>query len=206
MHRALFATFNFFVSPTTGREHSRGNGRPRLQVIRIFDSILAPKLADFDVEIKPLAAHIAQATLRVSVYTQLWIQVGRTRTPHHVCLYCNEMPIRDISMKIQPDGIIVCTCADLGAGFQFEICIRTSINDLVCSKSLIERWLHQVYQASTETFLPTPVKSHYLFNMRDVAKVIEGVMQVRHSNGLRSDNPAPPSSACSRNVEGFVAS
>lgn len=41
--------------------------------------------------------------------------------------------------------------------------------------------LCQVYQASTETFLPTPVKSHYLFNMRDVAKVIEGVMQVRHS-------------------------
>lgn len=36
----------------------------------------------------------------------------------------------------------------------------------------------QVYQASTETFLPTPVKSHYLFNMRDVAKVIEGIMQV----------------------------
>lgn len=38
----------------------------------------------------------------------------------------------------------------------------------------------QVYQASTETFLPTPVKSHYLFNMRDVAKVVEGVMQVSH--------------------------
>lgn len=35
------------------------------QIIRIFDSILAPKLADFDVEVKPLAAHIAQATLRV---------------------------------------------------------------------------------------------------------------------------------------------
>lgn len=36
----------------------------------------------------------------------------------------------------------------------------------------------QVYQTSVETFLPTPIKSHYLFNMRDVAKVIEGVMQV----------------------------
>ncbi|CAM9233990.1 unnamed protein product, partial [Laminaria digitata] len=68
------------------------------QVIRIFDSILSPKLAEFDADIKPLAAHIAQATLRV-------------------------------------------------------------------------------YQVSTEIFLPTPVKSHYLFNMRDVAKVIEGVMQ-----------------------------
>lgn len=37
-----------------------------VQVIRIFDSILSPKLAEFDGEIKPLAAHIAQATLRVS--------------------------------------------------------------------------------------------------------------------------------------------
>lgn len=37
-----------------------------MQVIRIFDSILSPKLAEFDGEIKPLAAHIAQATLRVS--------------------------------------------------------------------------------------------------------------------------------------------
>lgn len=36
----------------------------------------------------------------------------------------------------------------------------------------------QVYQTSVETFLPTPLKSHYLFNMRDVAKVIEGIMQV----------------------------
>ncbi|CAB1114177.1 unnamed protein product [Ectocarpus sp. CCAP 1310/34] len=72
------------------------------QVVRIFDSILAPKLADFDVEIKPLASHIVHATLRV-------------------------------------------------------------------------------YQASMETFLPTPVKSHYLFNMRDVAKVIEGVMQASPS-------------------------
>lgn len=48
--------------------------RTRLQIIRIFDSILAPKLADFDVEVKPLAAHIAQATLRVSkLYRCTWI-------------------------------------------------------------------------------------------------------------------------------------
>lgn len=44
-------------------------GEPGSQIIRIFDSILAPKLADFDVEIKPLAAHIAQATLRVRLCT-----------------------------------------------------------------------------------------------------------------------------------------
>ncbi|CAM9353290.1 unnamed protein product [Choristocarpus tenellus] len=68
------------------------------QVVRIFDSILSPKLADFENEVKPLGTKIAQATLKV-------------------------------------------------------------------------------YQSSVETFLPTPVKSHYLFNMRDMAKVIEGCMQ-----------------------------
>ncbi|CAM9519888.1 unnamed protein product [Discosporangium mesarthrocarpum] len=68
------------------------------QIIRIFDSILSPKLADFENEIKPLGSKIVQATLKV-------------------------------------------------------------------------------YQSSVEIFLPTPVKSHYLFNMRDVAKVIEGFMQ-----------------------------
>lgn len=40
------------------------------QIIRIFDSILSPKLAEFDADIKPLAGHIAQATLRVRTKLQ----------------------------------------------------------------------------------------------------------------------------------------
>jgi dynein heavy chain, axonemal len=68
------------------------------QIVRIFDAILAPRLADFDNEVKPLGSKIAAATLRV-------------------------------------------------------------------------------YQGAVEAFLPTPVKCHYLFNLRDVAKVVEGVLQ-----------------------------
>ena len=34
-----------------------------------------------------------------------------------------------------------------------------------------------IYRAVTETLLPTPSKSHYVFNTRDLAKVIQGVMQ-----------------------------
>lgn len=32
-----------------------------------------------------------------------------------------------------------------------------------------------VYNAVAENFLPTPKKSHYVFNMRDISKVIQGI-------------------------------
>ena len=34
-----------------------------------------------------------------------------------------------------------------------------------------------LYQSTIDIFLPTPRNSHYLFNMRDIAKVIQGLMQ-----------------------------
>ena len=32
-----------------------------------------------------------------------------------------------------------------------------------------------VYERTVETFLPTPANAHYLFNLRDIARVVQGL-------------------------------
>ncbi len=40
-----------------------------------------------------------------------------------------------------------------------------------------------IYRAVSKELLPTPSKSHYLFNTRDLAKIIQGMMQARAEGG-----------------------
>ncbi len=41
-----------------------------------------------------------------------------------------------------------------------------------------------IYRAVSRELLPTPSKSHYLFNTRDLAKIVQGMMQVGRSEAL----------------------
>ena len=43
--------------------------------------------------------------------------------------------------------------------------------------ALITKATLEVYQVVVEKFLPTPAKIHYLFNLRDISKVFQGLLR-----------------------------
>ena len=40
----------------------------------------------------------------------------------------------------------------------------------------------EIYEKAISDFKPTPTKSHYTFNLRDMSKVIQGILEIKHRN------------------------
>ena len=61
--------------------------------------------------------------------------------------------------------------------------------DLIDGKAIVNSTL-SLYEMAKLRFLPTPAKSHYLFNIRDVSKVIQGISMIKPASLASPDNLA----------------
>jgi dynein heavy chain len=65
--------------------------------------------------------------------------------------------------------------------------LKSEVMELIDNKSIVNATL-SLYEMAKLQFLPTPSKSHYLFNMRDVSKVIQGLSMIKASSLSTPDN------------------
>ena len=61
--------------------------------------------------------------------------------------------------------------------------ISTELSDLKlqCSESIVKASV-QLYESVSEELLPTPFKSHYTFNLRDLSKVFQGMLMIKRQD------------------------
>ena len=72
-------------------------------------------------------------------------------------------------------------------GFLKENAFRSEIIELAESQSIVTATL-QIYQQISKELLPTPIRSHYTFNLRDVSKIFQGLLLAKPTQFSKPDD------------------
>ena len=127
------------------------------QIRSIFVSLLSPRLSEFEDEVKGLAGPVVAAT--GTVFSACSASMGAcSAVAFHVTDVSGTHLISysEWYHSIWMVGVLT-------------IAVRICVWMFACAVA--------VYTSVVDCFLPTPRNCHYLFNMRDIAKVVQGVMQ-----------------------------
>ncbi|RTG86185.1 dynein heavy chain, axonemal [Schistosoma bovis] len=103
---------------------------------------------------------------------------GRNNITSRLTRHTNVLGVNEFDDQTMLKIFTTITDAHFSNGFEPQF--------MRLSKILVQATLH-VYKLSISTFLPTPAKSHYIFNLRDFARVIKGIRLIPSSNMKEED-------------------
>lgn len=72
-------------------------------------------------------------------------------------------------------------------GFLKERAFKAEIQELAENQGIVSATL-QIYTLISRELLPTPLRSHYTFNLRDVSKIFQGILQAKPTMFTKSED------------------
>jgi dynein heavy chain, axonemal len=100
---------------------------------------------------------------------------GRTELPPRFIRFFNTIYLPELE-----EESLVLIFSEITRGFFQRFKIKNEIMELITNKSIVNSTLN-LYAMVRAELLPTPEKSHYSFNLRDVSRVFQGLSLVKQS-------------------------